>query len=157
MFNFMVKYLGFLKHVPLLAQAFDGQLLFWTLVSGSEIPGCIDEIESAVSGWRGAFVTRHKYGGVQFNFNDSELGHIHSNGILDIRFSKNLKQLLLNQGRISHHHVFANSGWISFYIRSKEDVEYAKWLLRIAYEWSANPHSDLLTREEILNQAFIKK
>lgn len=133
MFNFAVKYLGFLKSIPLLPHFFDSQLKFWQLITGSEKLDCLDDIEKEVLSWKGTFITMHKYGGVQFNCNGKEIGHIHSNGILDIRFNRKIKQQLMNEGKINDHHVFANSGWVSFQIKKKQDSEYAIKLLRMAY------------------------
>jgi hypothetical protein len=53
-------------------------------------------------------------------------------------------QTLLDD-RVKHHHVFKNSGWISFYIENEADAAYAVELLKLAYEKCkikerANPH-----------------
>lgn len=61
------------------------------------------------------------------------MGHIHSNGLLDILFDRKTKQLLFMEGKIEHHHIFVNSGWVSFYIKQKEDKVYAIKLLKMAY------------------------
>ncbi|TDQ08397.1 hypothetical protein ATK78_2910 [Pedobacter metabolipauper] len=94
----------------------------------------MDEIESDVMSREGASVGLHKYGGLQFNYYGKEIGHLHSNGLLDILFDRKVKQELLLEGKINHHHVFKNSGWISFYIQDAGDMNYAKELLSIAYE-----------------------
>jgi hypothetical protein len=133
MFDFVVKYLGFLKAVPLLPQLFDSHLMLWNLVNGSEIPECIDDIEAEVLKWAGTVKTFHKYGGIQFNCRGKELGHIHSNGILDIRFNRQTKAQLIKEGRINEHHIFMSSGWISFFVKTREDTAYATQLLKIAY------------------------
>jgi hypothetical protein len=133
MFTFVVKYLGFLKSVPLLAHVFDSQLKLWVLVSNPRLSGYLDNIEVEVSGWKGISVGVHKYGGIQFNYNGKEIGHIHSNGLLDVLFNRKIKCQLMNEGLINNHHIFSNSGWISFYIKTKEDGVYAKELLRMAY------------------------
>ena len=133
MFKFIIKYLGFLKSFPLLAYLFDSQFKLWMLITNPELLDCLDDIEAEILSWKGASVSLHKYGGMQFNCNGKEIGHIHSNGILDIRFSRNIKQQLMEEGRISDHHVFTNSGWISFYVMKKGDVVYAVSLLKMAY------------------------
>ncbi|MEP6613941.1 MAG: luciferase family protein, partial [Mucilaginibacter sp.] len=92
----------------------------------------IDDIEAEVLSWPGVYKSMHKYGGLQFNFNGRELGHIHSNGLLDIRFNRKVKQLLLAEGRAAEHHAFKKSGWISFYIRNPRDAVYAQELLKRA-------------------------
>jgi CRISPR/Cas system endoribonuclease Cas6 (RAMP superfamily) len=133
MFKFVVKYLGFLKQVPLLPHLFDSHLKLWLLLTNHEIMDCLDDLETEVLTWDGTSVSLHKFGGIQFNCKGKEIGHVHSNGLLDILFNRSTKQTLLRGGRISNHHVFKNTGWISFYIRKKADNEYAKKLLRMAY------------------------
>ncbi len=133
MFSFIVKYFGFLKSVPLLAYLFDSQLKLWMLVCNPELFDCLDDIEAEVLSWKSTTQSLHKYGGLQFNCDGMEIGHIHSNGILDIRFSKKIKEQLMADGRVNRHHVFTRSGWISFYIRKKEDTAYAIKLLKMAY------------------------
>lgn len=129
----MVKKLGFLKSIPGLPLLFDSLLKLWMLITRPYLLEYLDEIETEVLKWQGTTLCLHRYGGIQFNCRGTEIGHIHSNGILDILFDKSLKSSLLKEGKISHHHVFKNSGWISFYIRRNTDMEYAKKLLGIAY------------------------
>ena len=133
MFKFVVKYLGFLKSIPLLAHLFDSQLKLWLLLTNAALLDSFDAIETEVLSWNGTSVSLHKYGGLQFNCNGKEIGHIHSNGILDIRFNRKQKLQLMAEGRISDHHIFTNSGWTSFYVRNSEDVAYASGLLKMAY------------------------
>jgi hypothetical protein len=132
MFNFFVKYFGFLKSVPFAAHLFDTQLRLWELLTFSPVLKYIDDIEAEVLNWPGVGKSMHKYGGLQFNLGERELGHIHSNGLLDIRFSRKIKQQLLAEGRATEHHTFKKSGWISFYIRNAHDAVYAQELLRMA-------------------------
>jgi hypothetical protein len=105
----------------------------WTVLIGSELPDLIDNIKADIERWDSITIGLHKYGGLQFNYKGKEIGHVHSNGLLDIRFSRAVKAQLLAENRITDHHVFSNSGWISFYIRNADDGEYAKSLLRMAY------------------------
>lgn len=133
LFSFVVKNFGFLKYVPLVPLVFDAWLKLWTLITSPAILNAMDDIEAEVLTWKGANAGLHKYGGVQFNYNGRELGHIHGNGLLDMRFSHSVKNQLLAENRITHHHVFVNSGWISFYIRNTEDAGYAIQLLKMAY------------------------
>ena len=133
MFPYIIKYFGFLKVVPLLPHLFDAQLRLWTLVSAPLVLRCVDRIEAEVMTWPGTTRTVHKYGGLQFNFQGRELAHIHSNGLLDMLLSRAIKEQYLDEGRISDHHTFRNSGWISFYIRDFGDADYALILLKTAY------------------------
>ncbi|OOQ58922.1 hypothetical protein BC343_08600 [Mucilaginibacter pedocola] len=95
----------------------------------------MDNIEAEVEKWTGITTSIHKYGGLQFNLGRRELGHIHSNGLLDMLLSRKIKQQLMEEdGRVQHHHSFKNSGWISFYIKDEADMDFAISLLRMAYE-----------------------
>jgi hypothetical protein len=132
-FTFIVRHFGFLKFIPLMAFQFDSMLKLWMLLTRPELLDCIDDIEAEVLSWPGAERQLHKYGGLQFNCNGKEIGHIHGNGILDMRFSRKIKAELMAAGRIDHHHVFVNSGWITFRIRERGDYLYASKLLRIGY------------------------
>jgi predicted DNA-binding protein (MmcQ/YjbR family) len=149
-----VRYFGFLKRVPLLPHVFDAGFKLWLVITNSELVDHIDAIEAGVSAWDGTTVGLHKYGGIQFSYAGSEMGHIHSTGLLDIRFSKAIKTQLLTENRIEPHHVFANSGWISFYIRNKEDRDYAIKLLATAYSNAKHQAERNVTQPDAL-QAII--
>ena len=60
----------------------------------------IDAVRNEVLSWDGTSESRHKYGGTQFDCCGKEIGHIHGNGILDILFSKKIKEQLLAEGKI---------------------------------------------------------
>ncbi|WP_233268782.1 luciferase domain-containing protein [Mucilaginibacter lacusdianchii] len=134
MFLFIIKYFGFLKFVPGLAILFDNGLKLYSLLTKPNILDCVDEIEATLLQWPHTSVTTHKYGGIQFNYEGKEIGHIHSNGLLDMLLSRKLKARWMQDGRIQDHHSFKNSGWISFYISTIEDKEYAIQLLQAGYE-----------------------
>lgn len=134
MFNWVVKNVGFLKHVPLLPHIFDSGLKVISLLHKKNLPDYIDEIENEVRGWPNTTVHTHKFGGIQFNNNNRELGHIHGNGLLDILLSREQKALLMKQYPIQDHHVFKNSGWISFWIKTSADKQIAVELLRLNYK-----------------------
>jgi hypothetical protein len=132
MFNWVVKYLGFLKHVPILPHVYDAWLKLTSLFTNKDLPDYIDEIETEVLSWQHTYVSVHKYGGIQFNIFSREVGHLHGNGLLDILLNREQKSLLMTQYPIEDHHVFKNSGWISFRIRTSQDKQIAIELLRHA-------------------------
>ena len=133
MFRFIVTYLGFLKRVPLMAGMFDAFLMIWNMIVNPKINDAIEKIEKEVLTWKGVHLSAHKFGGLQFNYLTKEIGHIHSNGILDIPFSRKIKDELIKQGKATEHHVFNRSGWVSFYIQSECDTEQAIRLLELSY------------------------
>jgi hypothetical protein len=134
MFNFVVKYLAFFKFIPLVPWIFDAMMLLWSFFFNPGLLKVIGKIEEQASAWPGINTNVHKFGGVQFNFNKKEIGHIHSNGVLDILFSRKMKSELRNEGRVKDHHIFKNSGWISFYIRDESDLDSAVSLLKLSYD-----------------------
>ena len=132
MFDITIRYLGFLKHLTLFAWLFDTMLMIWNLAFDRRLAFSIEKLESIVNSWEGIHVSIHKYGGRQFNYYGKEIGHVHSNGILDIRLSRCMKRSVIRRELAKEHHLFRNTGWISFYIRSDADVEKAVKLLRIS-------------------------
>lgn len=133
MFSFIVRHLGFLKHIPLFAWLLDAFMMIWNSLMNRDIPASIGQIEKEVTTWDDIHLTLHKFGGLQFNCRDKEIGHIHSNGILDILFNTAIKRDLVLRGLAREHHVFTRSGWISFYIHTEADVDTAIRLLRLSY------------------------
>lgn len=131
-FKFVVGHLGFLKHIPLSAWLFDALLMIWNLVSNRRLARWIESIEASIAAREGISVSIHKFGGLQFNYFQREIGHIHSNGILDIRLNNQQKKALIEKGLVEEHHVLKKSGWVSFYIRSDADVEKALALLNLS-------------------------
>ena len=135
MFVFVIRHFGFLKFVPGLALLFDAQLKLWTLIANPKLLDWIDDVEKEVLTWPDTTITTHKYGGLQFNYQGKELGHIHSNGLLDILLSRKIKNEVMQQdGRVQDHHSFKNSGWISFYMKCHSDKQLALELLEQAYK-----------------------
>jgi hypothetical protein len=134
MFNLIVRRLGFLKHIPFAAIGFDAVLRCWTTLFKREISRSLDEIENEVLKWEGVTMVMHKYGGAQYNVEKKEIGHVHGNGLLDVLLSVKQKEALVREGKAEEHHVFKNSGWISFYIRSAADKQNALDLLRMSWE-----------------------
>ena len=133
MFEFVVKYLGFLKHIPLAAHTMDAWMMIWTHIFSPEILTVIERIEAEVLTWDGVSCAPHKFGGLQFNLHTREIGHIHHNGIIDILFDLKTKHQFIAEDSVKNHHSFKASGWISFYIQSTKDYSRAIQLLRISY------------------------
>ena len=122
-----------------MALLFDALLNLWTLLSNPKLLDYIDELETEVLSWDNTTSTTHKYGGLQLNYDRKELGHIHSNGLVDMLLSKKVKlQLIQVYSRVQDHHSFKNSGWISFYIKDVEEKDFAIELFALAYKY----HSD---------------
>lgn len=133
MFNLVVKYAAPLKHVPVLPHLFDSLLKISTMFSNKNLLDYVDDIENEVLSWKHVTLQMHKFGGVQFNFCGKELGHIHGNGLLDILFSRKTKSEFMLKYSVKEHHVFKDSGWISFQVKTEADKKIAIQLLRYSY------------------------
>lgn len=93
----------------------------------------VKKLEEEVSGWTNISVHPHRFGGTEFQFGDAEVGHVHTNGIVDIPFPRSVRDALLAEGLAEEHRWVPISGWITFQMRSEEDLGHALWLMRLSY------------------------
>jgi Family of unknown function (DUF5519) len=138
MFKFIVRYLGFLKHIPVVPHVYDALLKIKLFFFNRKLLDNLDDIEETVLSWGGTSVTLHKYGGAQFNLHAQEIGHLHGNGLLDVLLTRTIKEELIREHPIENHHVFKNSGWISFWIKTPADKDLAIEVLQQAYAFHLN-------------------
>lgn len=94
-------------------------------------------ITEAVLAWAGMAVQPHRFGGVEYLLGRREIGHIHGDYLVDIPFPSKVSAEIVAAGRASPHHIFPESGWVSFYIREDGDVEKAIALLQESYAIAA--------------------
>jgi hypothetical protein len=124
--------LKWFARIPGAPQIFDALLLAATALFRPACLRGIGAIESTVRGWPDARVGVHRFGGMGFFFRGRESSHIHGNGLLDCLVGRANRDRLIASGHAFRHHVFPQSGWISFWVRDQEDVEAALELIRIA-------------------------
>jgi hypothetical protein len=87
----------------------------------------------AITAWTGVEASPHRFGGVEFTLGSTEIGHIHSNGMVDIPFNTKIRDQLIAEEKAVPHHLLKETGWITFYIRSEADIQNAIWLFRLSY------------------------
>ena len=106
-------------------------------------------IERELTGWPGVTVAPHRYGGREFRVGGvvdgeprhgrasegREFGHTHGDRQADIPFSSALRDPLVAGGYTSKHHLYPDSGWVSFYLGRDGDAADAIALLRLSYLW----------------------
>lgn len=97
----------------------------------------VERLTAEAAGWPGIETASHRFGGTEFLLGDREVGHVHVAGLLDINFTRRLRDALVAEGRADTHHVVPDSGWVSYRLRSDEDVAGAHWLLRLSYLYAA--------------------
>jgi hypothetical protein len=89
--------------------------------------------ENEVSAWPNVSVHPHRFGGREFRFRNAEIGHLHSNGTVDIPFPRAVRDALIEEGQAEEHRWVPNSGWTTFRVRGGTDVQHALELMRISY------------------------
>ena len=145
MFRFVVRHLHWLARVPLAPEIFDALLLAWTAVFHRETLRAIESLEAAARRLPGVSPSRHRFGGFGFVRDGREFAHVHGNGLLDVKLTRERATQIVTAGRAEAHHVFGPSAWISFQLRTREDCEAALTLLNVAM--AANPHVSTLHRK----------
>jgi hypothetical protein len=93
----------------------------------------VKTLEEVVSAWAQISVHPHRFGGREFLFGAAEVGDVHTNGIVDIPFTRLVHDALLDEGFAEQHRWVPNSGWITFRVRSEQDIAHALWLMRLSY------------------------
>lgn len=91
-------------------------------------------IEEMVASWPGVTVSSHAMGFVEFRVGRREIGHLHGSRLADLPFPVRIREQLVAAGRAALHHAHPESGWISYYIESADDVAPVVDLFRLNYE-----------------------
>jgi hypothetical protein len=94
-----------------------------------------ERIEQTVTNWPGVSAAPHRFGGREYLVAGREFGHTHGDQQVDIPYPVVLREILIRAGRTSRHHLYPDSGWVSFYLGRDGPVEDAVGLLRVAYLW----------------------
>ena len=93
------------------------------------VAGAKARIVAAVHGWEEVEIRPHRYGGLEFRLGKRELGHIHGDALVDIPFPKAVRDEIVAAKEAEPHHILPNSGWVSIFLRTNDDVERALVLL----------------------------
>jgi hypothetical protein len=91
-------------------------------------------IAREVSSWPGVTTGRHRFGGTEFRLGKREIGHLHGNRLADLPFPLLVREQLVSEGKAEPHHIFPDSGWVSYFIRDETDVANVIALFRMNYE-----------------------
>ena len=132
MFRLVVRRLRWLARIPLAPQIFDALLLVWTALFHREKLRAIEALESAALRLSGVQGTTHRFGGFGFARNGCEFAHVHGNGLLDVKLTRERASELIAAGLAEPHHVFGLSVWISFWLLTTDDCGSALLLIHEA-------------------------
>ncbi len=94
-------------------------------------------IADEVLSWPGVASAPHRFGGTEFVLGRREVGHLHGDTVADIPFPRRVRDELVAAGRAEPHHWLPDTGWVTFRMRSDEDVAEAIALLRLSYDRAA--------------------
>jgi hypothetical protein len=100
-----------------------------------------EAIHTAAQSWPGVTAGSHRFGGTEYRLGRRELGHVHGDYLIDIPFSKPVRNELIGAGLAEPHLVLPESGWVSFYIKETADVDRAIGLLRRSYDLAVSQKS----------------
>lgn len=98
------------------------------------VRGASEQITQTALSWPGVEAHSHRFGGVEFRLGRREIGHVHSDNLVDIPFPTRVRQEVVAAGLARPHHVLPESGWVSIYLRQPSDVEEAIELLQRSYQ-----------------------
>lgn len=76
----------------------------------------------------------HRFGGIEFRYRSKELGHIHGEKLADLPFPKKIHNELVQSKFAQAHHIYPESGWMSFYIKNEGDIPALLKLFYMQYE-----------------------
>lgn len=98
------------------------------------VRGAQQKIHEVVLSWPGVTTGPSRFGGTEYRLGKREIGHIHGDSLVDIRFPREIRDDIVAAGCARPHHILPKSGWISFYINEAEDIDKAIDLLRESFE-----------------------
>jgi luciferase-like monooxygenase len=109
-----------------------------------------EKISKEILSWPGVTSGQHRFGGTEFRVGKREMGHIHGDKLADLPFPMQVRNQLVESGRASPHHILPESGWVSKWLRSEEDVFEVVELFRMQYK-RLNPQHE----ETVKTNSFI--
>jgi hypothetical protein len=90
-------------------------------------------LEDEVAGWPHVSVHPHRFLAREFRFGKAEIGHIHFWGDIDIPFTRDLRDALIEDRLAERHRFVPDSGWTTFRMRTDADSNTALMLMRMSY------------------------
>jgi hypothetical protein len=97
------------------------------------VPKAAEKIDAAMQALPGVTSSPHRFGGTEYRLDRREIGHVHHDSLVDIPFTKKIREELVSGGKAERHHILPDSGWVSVFLRLPADVDRAIELLRYSY------------------------
>lgn len=91
-------------------------------------------IKDEILKWPGITTEPNRFGGIEFLVNEKEMGHLHGEKLADLPFPVEIRKELVASGRALPHHIYPESGWVSYWIRNSDDIAAVLELFEMQYE-----------------------
>jgi hypothetical protein len=111
------------------------------------VSGANRRICAAASKWEGVETAPHRFGGVEFRLGKREIGHIHGDSLVDIPFPKRVRDEIVAAHEAEPHHILPNSGWVSLFLHTEDDVDRAIRLLERSFLLAQAHHAPAAERD----------
>ena len=100
-----------------------------------------ERIAREVMSLPGVTAESHRGGMIFFYVGRREIGHLHGERLADLPFPVRIREKLVAEGKADLHYLHPKTGWVSYYIRTPEDVEPIVELFRLNHgrPWLATP------------------
>lgn len=131
--TFMARSIPRLKKIPLLPILIDEQVKLVTFLFKPSVFYVMSQVTHEVKSWKQISTHYHHFGGLQFNVGNKEIGHLHGNGLLDLKIPKKLKTAINQLEGIEDHHFLKKGNWISIQIQSDSTPKNMIKALRLIY------------------------
>jgi ribonuclease BN (tRNA processing enzyme) len=92
------------------------------------------DLTNEIHSWSGVTNQPHRNGGIEFLFEGKEIGHLHGDHLVDLLLPKSKRDEWVTSRKAEPHHIYPESGWLSIYLKSEDDVVTAVEILRSKYE-----------------------
>ena len=79
----------------------------------------------------GVTVESHRGGMIFFHVGRREIGHLHGERLADLPFPVRIREKLVAEGKADLHYLHPNTGWVSRFIQSEDDVDAIVELFRL--------------------------
>jgi hypothetical protein len=96
-------------------------------------PSIAARIQQEVGSWPDVRVDVYGGGMVFFHVGRREIGHLHGDRLADLPVPVRIREQLVAAGKASLHYLHPRTGWISYYIKSDQDIEPVVELFRLNY------------------------
>ena len=81
-----------------------------------------ETIKDEILKWPGITTEPNRFGRIEFLVNKKEMGHLHGERLADLPFAIEIRKELVASGRALPHHIYPESGWVSYWIRNSGDI-----------------------------------